>query len=96
MALDDSGTRHRAQLPLRDRFRIGSQIVETGKVDVFVRINQVGNQESRPGIAGFRVGDQEHVVGKYIQITPRRLQTEGTLNTVNDSKPHKRNLYCLL
>src|ERR1035438_876828 len=88
MALEDSGSRHARKMFLGERFRVRDQLVNIGKVGMFLGIDEIRHEEAGPSIARFRVRDQEGVIRKNNQITPWTVQPKGTLGSGNQAPDH--------
>jgi hypothetical protein len=83
VALQYTGSRHARKMPLGERFRVRGQLVDIGKVGMFLRIHEVRYQEPSPGITRFRVGNKKRVIGKNDEVTPGTVQSEGLLGSGN-------------
>ena len=89
VAFHDARTRQLFQEAFREDSGRGKQLVDVGKADVLIGINQIGQQKPHPGIAGLGIGDEEGVVGKNGEAVAGAIEPEQSLHRVFDLPQHR-------
>ncbi len=88
VAFKNARPRHGLEKSSGDNAGRGKQVVNVREADVLVRVNQVGQQETHPGVARLRIGNQKRIVRIDRIVAARKIESEGALGSEFDLTEH--------